>query len=683
MQKKWMLVLALCLMLLGVQAAMAEEWQIQTVDAADRIQLCDLPGLVANVTGQNGSFTLTVDKEKTDWSKVITFGATSDDMGLLYNIVPPAGAETKVLVFGSDMTDEQLLADLKTLAEDAKAEHKPAKGSESGDFWINYRHYVEAQKLLTFYEPYTMKVAVLWYDSNRKPMYAEKMNLRLNFTTPGSVNVEPLTIPARMVREQNEMERRGGIERQEENGKVTYQLDKNIVLEVGGTYLQTQIQVPKGTVQVKGVDESGNTCINSSPVQKWFDYAPDESAFTIYIPHKKGIYVYGGISSVRASYQFLDEDGKILDGSGKMDIYRICTNDSRICLSYLDDTTWQPIPRDRFTYDIERDGDKLEIIYQDGLAHIQTAQMGNVSEVDARLLPKAQKHYQVKAYEGAAYYQFYCFGTPDAFSEAAAKNNQTEFEMGFAGEAFVPVNGGTIELLVNGNNNVFWQISKSQNQVDMFTVAAETLTGRATLCAIRWYKQDRSVLKTEWFAENADEIVLLPNTYTYEDPGQIPGKLDGPAVIDGGSRGWKLHAEYRPQAGSHSYVIDLELRDNENNPVKNFDEIAGKDGIEFFLPYPQGLSFGMAFTYKITHYFDVNLLNSEAVAEMTAEKEGIRFRVKSLSPIELSWQENEQPEPAPGPAPKTGDSVPLVLWFSLCVASLAAVAFIIFKKQKA
>ena len=44
MQKKWMFVLALCLMLWGVQAAMAEEWQIQTVDAADRIQLCDLPG---------------------------------------------------------------------------------------------------------------------------------------------------------------------------------------------------------------------------------------------------------------------------------------------------------------------------------------------------------------------------------------------------------------------------------------------------------------------------------------------------------------------------------------------------------------------------------------------------------------------------------------------------------------
>ena len=161
MRKKWLLFLVLG-MLLGVQAALAEDWKIRTIDTADRIQLCALPGLKADITGQNGSFTLTVDKEQTNWAQVITFGATSDDMGLLYNIKPPTGAVTKLLVYGGDtyITEAQLLADLKNMADayenDEKARHWPAAMSENGDFTLNYRHYVEAKKLLTFYEPYTM-----------------------------------------------------------------------------------------------------------------------------------------------------------------------------------------------------------------------------------------------------------------------------------------------------------------------------------------------------------------------------------------------------------------------------------------------------------------------------------------------------------------------------------------------
>ena len=265
MRKKWLLFLVLG-MLLGVQAALAEDWEIRTIDTADRIQLCALPGLKADITGQNGSFTLTVDKEQTNWAQVITFGATSDDMGLLYNIEPPAGAVTKLLVYGGDtyITEAQLLADLKNMADDYEndetAWHWPAAMSENGDFMLNYRHYVEAKKLLTFYEPYAMKVVVLWYDANRKPMYAEQMDLRLNFTAPGSVNVEPITIPAEWVQEPSGEQE--GIERKVENGKVTYWVDKDKAQKVGFTDIQTQIRGPEGTVQVKGVDEFGNTYTN-------------------------------------------------------------------------------------------------------------------------------------------------------------------------------------------------------------------------------------------------------------------------------------------------------------------------------------------------------------------------------------------------------------------------------------
>ena len=92
----------------------------------------------------------------------------------------------------------------------------------------------------------------------------------------------------------------------------------------------------------------------------------------------------------------------------------------------------------------------------------------------------------------------------------------------------------------------------------------------------------------------------------------------------------------------------------------------------------------MPFTYRVIHYSSDDLTRYEPVTDMTAEKEGIRFRVKSLSPIELGWQEEELPEPTPvSPPPQTGDSVPLEWLISLCSTSLIAIALMVFKKKKA
>ena len=190
---------------------------------------------------------------------------------------------------------------------------------------------------------------------------------------------------------------------------------------------------------------------------------------------------------------------------------------------------------------------------------------------------------------------------------------------------------------------------------------------------------------TEWFAENAEEIALHPNTYVYEKAEDIPGKLDGPAVISPSGKKL-LSAAFRPQTGDNSYVVDLALWDKEVNAIQTFDETAGEQGIEIYLPYPRGHSYGMPFTYRVIHYFYDDLTWYEPVRDVTAEKEGIRFRVNSLSPIELSWKTAEQPTPTPTPAsppPQTGDSVPMEWLIGLCLTSLFAIALLAFKKKKA
>ena len=495
---------------------------------------------------------------------------------------------------------------------------------------------------------------------------------------PGSVNAAPDLVPAELIDSLYYPERDNGITRQAEDGKVTYWVDKDSASKIGSSNIQTILKLPEGTVSVICTDESGNIYSDQSP---WFDYTSGESQLLLNIQHKQGEHILEGISSICAFYQFLDKNGNLLAGSGQLEIYRICTNDGKICLDYLNDGNWQSIPAGRFTCYTDLDGGRLSISYQNGLAHIQTAQTGNANETDARQLPGAQKHYVAATYPGAASYRMTYLDSSDAFAEASVQSNREKLEQQLSQMAVVPVTGSSVELTLHKSSNVFQQSFQSQYQTNLYAVAAKTRLGQATLCAIRWYDSAGSELKTEWFAENAEEIVLHPNTYVYEKAEDIPGKLDGPAVISG-DRSRILYAAYRPQTGSNSYVVDLELWNKEVNAIRNSGEAAGE--VELFLPYPQGHSFGMPFTYRVIHYLSDDLTRYEPVTDMTAEKEGIRFRVKSLSPIELGWQEEELPEPTPvSPPPQTGDSVPLEWLISLCLTSLIAIALMVFKMKKA
>ena len=325
----------------------------------------------------------------------------------------------------------------------------------------------------------------------------------------------------------------------------------------------------------------------------------------------------------------------------------------------------------------------VTITYQNGLAHIQAMQTGNVSEVAAHQLPGALKHYAVAAYPGAASYQLTYLDSSSAFDEASAQSNQEKLDQQLSKTTSVPLTGSSVDLILHESDRIFEYSYTSQYQANLYTVASKTQPGQATLCAIRWYDSAGNALMTEWFAENAEEIALHPNTDVYEKAEDISGQLDGPALISA-SGNKLLSAAFRPQTGDNSYVVDLALWDKEVTVIQNFDELAGEQGIEIYLPYPQGHSYGMPFTYSVIHYFYDDLTWYEPVREVTAEKAGIRIRVNSLSPIELSWKAAEQPTPTPAsPPPQTGDSVPMGWLIGLCFTSLISLALMVFKKKKA
>ena len=506
-------------------------------------------------------------------------------------------------------------------------------------------------------------------------------DLSPHLTTSG-VNTVFGLVPVDLIDSRFYPENDNGITRQVEDGSVIYWVDKDRTSKVGSSNIQTILKLPEGTVNVKCTDESGQVYMNQSP---WFDYTSGDSRLTLNIRHKQGEHILEGIASICATYQFLDQNGKSLKGSGQLTIYRFCTDDGKVCLDYLNDRAWQSIPADRFTCSTDFGGGTVVITYQNGLAHIQAMQTGNVSEVAAHQLPGALKHYAVAAYPGAASYQLTYLDSSSAFDEASAQSNQQKLDQQLSQMTRMPLNGGSVDLILHESDRIFQHAYTSQYQANLYAVASKTQPGQATLCAIRWYDSAGNALMTEWFAENAEEIVLHPNTYVYEKAEDIPGKLDGPAVISPGGKKL-LSAAFRPQTGDNSYVVDLALWDKEVNAIQTFDETAGEQGIEIYLPYPQGHSYGMPFTYRVIHYFYDDLTWYEPVRDVTAEKEGIRFRVNSLSPIELSWKTAEQPTPTPTPAsppPQTGDSVPMEWLTGLCLTSLFAIALMVFKKKKA
>lgn len=92
-----------------------------------------------------------------------------------------------------------------------------------------------------------------------------------------------------------------------------------------------------------------------------------------------------------------------------------------------------------------------------------------------------------------------------------------------------------------------------------------------------------------------------------------------------------------------------------------------EEGVAITIPYPEGTSASDSFV--VVHMFTTagggHAPGDTETLEATNGKDGIRFKVKSLSPIAIGWKLEE--------VPKTGDESPLSLWLSLMMLSLIGI----------
>lgn len=696
--KRVTLLLIFCLVLLGCQAALADA--TITPVPADRIQVFAEPGLeFKKVEKQDGNLHLQVDSENTDWPTVLGYGGLGEGgTGLAAGISFPTNrsdAQYYICIYMNTNTPTyaEALEAAMALEEDAQAHggtaYWPIDRTESESISAihpPYREYNMQASVLSLYEVNDPGCAVVFYfDAYKQPLFAESLRCTLDFTSDQSRKVTPESVSLSLITPDTSVD---GITCELTAGELVYTIDDPTVITISEQYhsLQTIVKVPEGTKEVVKYGYWGDVEDTITP--------DADGKFVIGTSYVSDGQLFEGMDSEKCSYAFMDQNGTILEGGGLLYVTLVNESGNKLALNFQ--TDWKPIPSNRFRYTLSNDNSLLKLTYEDALAHLSTKEQTGFTEADARKLPLATRDYEVQAPEGAKSYRIAALGGENCFGPAAAKDYQEFLNAELQNQSVLSVKEGQwVSLLPSGwSKNVFYPASTSQKGIELYAVVAESGIGRASFIVVEWFADEdgKESLGVEWFGENADPLTLKPNTYVVSDAAQVSTRLDGPALVyQNGDV--VLYAEYRVQSGEqNAYVIDLTLKDLDGFVIEDFSRLTEDGAVEFLIPYPQGLSADSDYTYTVTHYLDDDLKQSESVLEMSVETGGIRFKVTSLSPFELSWEGNapvpttpSHPTVTPNPQtpPQTGDNAHILLWCSLCLVSLAAAAALLKKHRKA
>lgn len=687
--KRLALLLVFCLAMLGWQTAMADV-SITPVPA-DRINVVTEPGLAMTPQTQNGQLAITIDPEKTHWPTVLTYSGLGEGRTKLGATAKlPTDPNIKyycafTLGLGSNPTYAQIMQTIQEKEAEAESYSGTIYREIGGEFddtlpfiSMGYRNYSKTEKLLVLNEAVN-SLAICYFDTNKQLLSVETLVCTVNYTskTRQIPNVEPYTISGSDVTPN--VDRLQGFSYTLDDGNLIYTIDDPTVIDLTkGQYLKTRVNVPKGTAKVVTYDWWG--AVRSTSTNITDDYFTISTSFA-------DAETLGALETMRVdnySYAFMDENDKILGGGLLWITVVDVENGNRLALHFLNDERWSPIPEERFRCSIPNGGGLVNVTYEDALVHLSANQRQHVTEANARKLPSALKNYQVQAPADAKSYRIGYTGGPNTFGARYAQSYQgfLTYSLSPTQSVLLPVQGGqwVNALPFDLNQNVFSLFASSKNGIDLYSVSAETSAGRAIFFVIEWFADAAGTqsLGVEWYGENAEELTLKTQTYRVPSHDLIKAPLDGPAVVCQ-QNGVTLYAEYPPQSGQNAYVIDLKLLDENGEVITDFSRLSQDGALEFFIPYPEGQSFSSNYTYSVTHYFDTDMNRSEPALEMQAEVGGIRFKVRSLSPIELSWESND----APSAPPKTGDSSPIALWLALCALSLTAAAALLRNRRKA
>lgn len=142
------------------------------------------------------------------------------------------------------------------------------------------------------------------------------------------------------------------------------------------------------------------------------------------------------------------------------------------------------------------------------------------------------------------------------------------------------------------------------------------------------------------------------------------------------------------------YDVVLMVKDGENGWVAATEENFPKDGITVTLPYPEGTgkdTHNFKAAHMFTHTWNGRTAGEIEYPEVSKINEGIRFKVTSLSPIGIGWEEvkadnagntnaGNANRTTQNQSPKTGDENAVMLYVLLMMLGAAGVGFTMKRK---
>mgnify|MGYP004504399631 CR=1 FL=1 len=231
------------------------------------------------------------------------------------------------------------------------------------------------------------------------------------------------------------------------------------------------------------------------------------------------------------------------------------------------------------------------------------------------------------------------------------------------------------EWFIYDQSLVFFEAYRD-DRITIYHPYPSTDEGQGEARLLTWYDREGDAIYLEgdkyagqWYIVTGNELETIQSRPLKDKPGRHP--VDCPTIVDPDTRHeqWMLESCYALQSGLDAYQVELHLLD-ENGEMVQPD---GKK--EFYLPYPDGMSYEANATWRLRHYNDD--YTAYTYVDVTATEAGLRFESDSLSPFVLLWDGSEST------APKTGDGTPLYLLSGLLVVSAALLLTALRRRKRA
>lgn len=599
----------------------------------------DVYGLVGTARFSDGVFGYEINSAQTDWSKVVAYSGGAQDIMLGINITPPANAEFFVAQSWEGDVDAEVSDQMATDELDAAGSIHMNPISNltkiKGFLSIQIANYIEAENTVLMKPRYPCKLlAVRWFDSNRQPIFSEKMSFNITHTSNKPQMIMPSAIASnRLIPNANNI------------ADVTASISKNRLIYklTSATYGEplTRIKALQNAVECKvhiGTEEAVLAIQN--------DYVD--------LP----FWIAGNGLTKNFSLIWTDASGNII-GCESLIITIQCVGASP-WPSYVNGWTMADV-----SVSTQNAANILSVPYSNGIVTFKYSgeYQSNAKLDDTRVV------FTVRAPDGANSYRLYVEDTPRLYGNQVASSGQTiENDIDFC----------ALEQISDGGFVTYQRPFMKDGSDEDVTVYLSSMYegtefGDGMIYVVRWYSDTEGntpIGSFQWWGTQSDAFYTQVHGQSVSNEGDINAPIVNGCFVDAAGSGNTLNCLYKLQYADSAYYVELSLRNADGWAAQPTSDSV------FYLPYPQGYDMNSTLDFTLKHYN----IEYENYADTSFIKTpfGLRFEADSLSPFVLSWSKAPVPTPPstakPVVPPKTGDSATPMLWLGIAGVMLLVIS---------